>query len=113
MLFRSRRLIAAALPAEFLEKHGGVVVENHINMIRPITEAPQVSAEVLGAFINSAAADRAFRCVSGSVAVSAYELESLPLPAPEDLGVLTRLVEAGADRESIETACSRLFEGDM
>lgn len=110
---QSRRLIAAALPAEFLEKHGGVVVENHINMIRPITEAPQVSAEVLGAFINSAAADRAFRCVSGSVAVSAYELESLPLPAPEDLGELSRLVEAGADRESIEAACSRLFEGDM
>ncbi|AZD21746.1 Modification methylase PstI [Pseudomonas chlororaphis subsp. aurantiaca] len=110
---QNRRLIAAALPAEFLEKHGGVVIENHINMIRPITEAPQVSAEVLGAFINSAAADRAFRCVSGSVAVSAYELESLPLPAPEDLGVLTRLVDAGADREAIEAACSQLFEGDM
>jgi adenine-specific DNA-methyltransferase len=110
---QSRRLIAAALPAEFLEKHGGVVIENHINMIRPTTEAPQVSAEVLGAFINSAAADRAFRCVSGSVAVSAYELESLPLPGPQDLVELTRLVDAGADRESIEAACSRLFEGDM
>lgn len=110
---QSRRLIAAALPAEFLDKHGGVVIENHINMIRPITEAPLVSAEVLGAFINSAAADRAFRCVSGSVAVSAYELESLPLPGPEELMELTRLVDAGADRESIEAACSRLFEGDM
>ncbi|WP_259645446.1 HsdM family class I SAM-dependent methyltransferase [Pseudomonas caricapapayae] len=109
---QSRRLIAAALPAEFLEEHGGVVIENHINMIRPITEMPQVSAQVLGAFINSAAADRAFRCVSGSVAVSAYELESLPLPAPENLGELTRLVEAGADRLSIEDACTRLFEGD-
>jgi len=40
-------------------------------------------------------------------------LESLPLPAPEDLVELTRLVDAGADREAIETACSRLFEGDM
>lgn len=108
-----RRLIATALPAEFLEKHGGVVVENHINMVRSITESPQVSAEVLGAFINSAAADRAFRCVSGSVAVSAYELESLPLPAPESLTELTRLVDAGADREAIEAACSRLFEGDI
>lgn len=106
---QSRRLIAAVLPAEFLERHGGVVVENHINMIRSITEAPLVSAEVLAAFINSAAADRAFRCVSGSVAVSAYELESLPLPAPEKLGELARLVEAGADRESIEAACSKLF----
>lgn len=110
---QSRRLIAAALPVEFLEKHGGVVIENHINMIRPNTEAPQVSAEVLGAFINSAAADRAFRCVSGSVAVSAYELESLPLPAPADLDELTNLVNIGADREVIEAACSRLFEGDV
>ncbi len=110
---QSRRLIAAALPLEFLEKHGGVVVENHINMIRPITDAPQVSAEVLSAFINSAAADRAFRCVSGSVAVSAYELESLPLPAPEDLRELTRLVETEADRETIEAACHNLLEGDM
>ena len=110
---QSRRLIAAALPAEFIAKHGGVVIENHINMIRPITEAPQVSAEVLGEFVNSAAADRAFRCVSGSVAVSAYELESLPLPAPEDLRELARLVEAGADKATIEAACSRLFEGGM
>ncbi|MDP4572200.1 N-6 DNA methylase [Pseudomonas sp. LPH60] len=110
---QSRRLIAAALPAEFLEKHGGVVVENHINMIRPTTEAPKVSAAVLGVFINSEAADRAFRCVSGSVAVSAYELESLPLPAPEDLGVLTQLVDAGSEREAIEAECSRLFEGGM
>lgn len=108
---QSRRLIAAVLPAEFLEKHGGVVIENHVNMIRPITEIPKVSAEVVGAFINSNAADRAFRCISGSVAVSAYELESLPMPAPEELAELTRLVDAGADRELIEAACSKLFKG--
>ncbi|XBT44329.1 N-6 DNA methylase [Pseudomonas viridiflava] len=108
---QSRRLIATALPADFLATHGGVVIENHINMIRPITETPQVCAEVLGAFINSAAADRAFRCVSGSVAVSAYELESLPLPAPEDLEEVAQLVVAGAARDAIEAACDRLFEG--
>ncbi len=110
---QSRRLIATALPAEFLEKHGGVVIENHVNMIRPIIESPRIRADVLGAFINSSAADRAFRCVSGSVAVSAYELESLPLPCPDELVELARLVDAGADRESIESACNRLFEGDM
>ncbi|WP_231990989.1 HsdM family class I SAM-dependent methyltransferase [Pseudomonas sp. B10] len=110
---QSRRLIATALPAEFLEKHGGVVIENHVNMIRPIIESPRIRADVLGAFINSSAADRAFRCVSGSVAVSAYELESLPLPCPDELVELARLVDAGADRESIESACNRLFEGDI
>jgi adenine-specific DNA-methyltransferase len=106
---QNRRLIAAALPLEFLQSHGGVVIENHINMVRPITDAPPINASVLAAFLNSGAADRAFRCVSGSVAVSAYELESLPLPAPIALKALTRLVEAGGSKESIEAECSKLF----
>ncbi|SDQ78420.1 adenine-specific DNA-methyltransferase [Pseudomonas grimontii] len=106
---QSRRLIATALPLEFLDLHGGVVIENHINMIRQITDAPTVSPSVLAAFLNSGAADRAFRCVSGSVAVSAYELESLPLPAPSDLFELSRLVEADCSKDVIEAACSELF----
>lgn len=106
---QSRRLIATALPREFLEQHGGVVIENHINMVRPIIDVPHVSASVLAAFLNSVAADRAFRCVSGSVAVSAYELESLPLPTPSALSELITLVEMGASREAIDAACSKLF----
>lgn len=106
---QSRRLIAAALPIDFLRSHGGVVIENHINMVRPITDAPKVSTAVLAAFLNSGAADRAFRCVSGSVAVSAYELESLPLPDPSALKELASLVETGASKDAIEVACSRLF----
>jgi len=52
-------------------------------------------------------ADRAFRCVSGSVAVSAYELEALP--APGALGGLARLVRARASRQRIEAECDRLY----
>lgn len=106
---QSRRLIATALPLEFLQAHGGAVIENHINMVRPVTETPIISAPVLAAFLNSGAADRAFRCVSGSVAVSAYELESLPLPDPTSLSELVKLVEAGASKSAIEVACSKLF----
>ncbi|MGB0747116.1 MAG: HsdM family class I SAM-dependent methyltransferase [Magnetospiraceae bacterium] len=108
---QNRRLIAAALPADFLAKHGAVVIENHLNMLRPITEKPPVSVETLAAFLNSAAADHAFRCVSGSVAVSAYEMESLPLPAPGDLQALTRLVQNRVSRTRIEVACAKLYEG--
>jgi len=108
---QNRRLIAAVLPKDFIDAHGGVVIENHLNMVRPVTMAPQVDAETLGAFLNSGAADRAFRCVSGSVAVSAYELESLPLPAPEELANLAELVESGGSKEMIEKECSRLVEG--
>ncbi|WP_248485418.1 N-6 DNA methylase [Pseudomonas sp. CYM-20-01] len=107
---QTRRLIATTLPIEFLELHGGVVIENHINMVKPLSEMPNVNASVLVAYLNSGAADRAFRCVSGSVAVSAYELESLPLPAPSDLLELSQLVEAGCTREVVEEACSKLFK---
>lgn len=107
---QQRRLIAAALPASFVTRHKGVVIENHLNMIRPLTGEPLVPAEVLAAFLNSAAADRAFRCVSGSVAVSAYELESLPLPSPAALAEFARLIHRRASRERIEGACRRLYE---
>ncbi len=109
---QARRLIAACLPADFLKAHGGsVVIENHLNMIKPIVANPVISPDVLAAFLNSAAADRVFRCVSGSVAVSAYELETLPLPAPEALDGLRRLVECGGKRECIEAECTRLYTG--
>jgi adenine-specific DNA-methyltransferase len=107
---QQRRLIAASLPAEFLERHGAVVIENHLNMVRPIVERPPVAPQVLAAFLNSAAADQTFRCVSGSVAVSAYELESMPLPASPSLKVLSQLVRTGARRDRIEAECARLYE---
>lgn len=106
---QSRRLIAAPLPIEFIEEHEAVVVENHLNMIRPIVLEPVVSNRVLASFLNSDVADRAFRCVSGSVAVSAYELESMPLPAPDQLHVLNKLVASGADRQAIDVECERLY----
>jgi adenine-specific DNA-methyltransferase len=107
---QARRLIAAALPEAFIAENGGVVVENHLNMIRA-EGRPRVAPAVLAAFIMSGAADRAFRCVSGSVAVSAYELEALPLPAPDALGELSALVGEDAGRARIDAACDRLYDG--
>jgi adenine-specific DNA-methyltransferase len=78
---QARRLIAAEMPASFIAKHGAVTVENHLNMLIPTAAKPIIPPALLSAFLNSSAADRAFRCLSGSVAVSAYELESLPLPS--------------------------------
>lgn len=108
---QSRRLIAAELPREFLGAHGAVVVENHLNMLRPISGEPLVSPGAVAAFLNSAVADRLFRCVSGSVAVSAYELEALPLPAPEALCGLEDMLAAGASREALDLECARLYLG--
>ncbi len=106
---QNRRLIAAELPKSFLLQHGAVVIENHLNMIRPINHVSAIPPKVLSAFLNTQTVDQAFRCLSGSVAVSAYELEALPLPPPVALGPLTKLVERGADRDAIEEECFRLF----
>ena len=106
---QARRLIAAEMPAPFVRRNGGVTVENHLNMMVPTVNKPAVSPALLAAFLNSVAADRAFRCLSGSVAVSAYELENLPLPAADNL---KRLVGRRVDRGDIEAAAARLYDVD-
>src|SRR5207249_7988658 len=63
---QNRRLIAAELPRKFLLQHGAVVIENHLNMIRPINGDPAVPPKVLSTFLNSEVVDQAFRCLSGS-----------------------------------------------
>ncbi len=108
---QARRLIAAEMPDSFLARYPrGVTVENHLNMLLPLSDRPPaVSPAVLAAFLNSRAADRAFRCISGSVAVSAYELEALPLPHPDALKELASLVATGASRERLDLAADRLY----
>ena len=108
---QARRLVAAELPATFLTEHGAVTVENHLNMIVPVVPSPKVNTAALAAFLNSAAADRAFRCISGSVAVSAYELESMPLPAPDSLRALEKLLQRTPARRDIERFCDDLYRG--
>jgi adenine-specific DNA-methyltransferase len=105
-----RRLIAAELPSGFVKRHGGVVVENHLNMIRAI-RATEVPPAVVAALLNSSTLDEVFRCMNGSVAVSAFELEALPLPNVKQLTALKRLVRNGADRARIDAECTRLYAG--
>ena len=106
-----RRLLAAELPSEFDAEHGGVVVENHLNVIRPQNGQPVVSAGVIAALLNSNLVDQIFRCINGSVAVSAYELEALPLPPPETMHRLEGLVNQSADRQTVECEVERLYGG--
>ena len=106
---QARRLVAAELPAWFLAEHGAVVVENHLNMIKPLEGGPKVSPAALVALLNSKAVDQVFRCINGSVAVSAYELQALPLPSPEDMQEMERLVRSRTDREALECEAERLY----
>lgn len=101
--------VTAVLPKQLLREHGGAVVENHLNMVRPLQPVLAVKPDVLAAFLNSGVADQAFRCLSGSVAVSAYELEALPLPPPDALSGLSHAVACGASREATDKICARMY----
>jgi adenine-specific DNA-methyltransferase len=107
---QARRLIAAELPANFIRKHEGVTVENHLNMVRAITPKARVAAAVIAALLNSATVDAAFRCINGSVAVSAFELEELPLPSPAVIRRLAKLVAAQARADAIEAVIATAYE---
>lgn len=106
---QARRLVAAELPPAFLDEHGAITVENHLNMIVPIIETPLVGTSVLAAFLNSNIADRAFRCISGTVAVSAYELESMPLPPAWAMKSVAEILDAPHGRNDIDRVCARLY----
>jgi adenine-specific DNA-methyltransferase len=106
---QKRRLIAARLPVEFIGKHGGVVVENHLNMIRSSEKKPVISLDGITTILNTKTLDIAFRCISGTVAVSAFELNTLPMPSPEQMKTLERLIRRGAARDIIERTVARIY----
>jgi adenine-specific DNA-methyltransferase len=108
-----RRLIAAEMPLSFIKKHTAVIVENHLNMIRPVGNLPpRVSTAALSAILNSSIVDQAFRCISGSVAVSAFELEALPLPPPESVSIIDNLIRSKATTEEIDARIKALYLGE-
>ena len=66
--------------------------------------------ELLYCFLKSRVADGVFRCISGSVAVSACELESMPLPPVSELKKIEAMINKGASWESIDKAFLYLYE---
>ncbi|WP_457090575.1 Eco57I restriction-modification methylase domain-containing protein [Microvirga sp. P5_D2] len=82
---QDRRLVGTVLPESFLKAHGAVAVENHLNMVRARTQPPKVPLQTLAAFFATDMADRVMRCISGSVAISAAEIEAMPLPSADAL----------------------------
>lgn len=102
---QNRRLVAAYLSVEILKEWGGrIVVENHVNVVRPLTDSPILSPESLNRLFATETIDRVLRCLSGSVAVSAYELEALPLPSSEVLREWSQL-----DSEQFDQAVTAAY----
>jgi adenine-specific DNA-methyltransferase len=90
-----RRILAAELDTRCLEQWGGrVVVENHVNVLTCVDPESPLSAWLLMALLGSVAFDRLYRCLTGSVAVSAYELSAMSLP---DRSTLLGWAQLGED----------------
>jgi adenine-specific DNA-methyltransferase len=78
-------------------------------MIRPVNGKPQVSPAAMTALLNTEVVDQLFRCINGSVAVSAYELEALPLPSPSQMAEIERLVTKRVSSKTLEDAVVRIY----
>lgn len=99
---QSRRILAAILPQEFIDKTNGVVVENHINVVHSEGLFSEINPETIATLLNSETVDRVFRCISGSVAVSAYELNSIPLPSLDKIKEFQDFLHENASKHQIE-----------
>ena len=106
---QARRVLAAVIPQNFIDRHGGVVVENHLNLVYSDGLIREVNVDTINALLNSEMFDRIYRCISGSVAVSAYELMSVPVPEIEGLKRLQEIIIAGSGRLSIEKCIAQLY----
>lgn len=82
-----RRLNAAAVPSEFLDRHKrrGFIAENHVIVIEATIAKPGVAPAVLSALLNSPAVNERFSTISGTFSVSAKLLARLALPDPAHL----------------------------
>lgn len=105
---QNRRLQTCVLPQKFIDKWNGVVVENHVNMVHAIVDRPAISLETLSLILNSRIVDRIFRCLSGSVAVSATELHALPLPPVKKVKEIENLITASQKNNNITEMVERI-----
>lgn len=100
-----RRLVVAELTEEDLARSSGsVVVENHVNIIKPVGDEQLLSRRLLTRILSTDALDKLVRCISGSVALSAYELESITLPDAQTLNAWESLPD-----EELERAVTRTY----
>lgn len=105
-----RRIIAALIPQDYLDQSGGAVIENHLNIVHKNADLPsEIKPETICTLLNSPTVDRAFRAISGSVAVSAYELNAMPLPTKEQITELQKLINDGSSQDKLDYKISCFY----
>lgn len=98
-----RRLVGAPIPMKLIDEYDGVVGENHVVFLEQEQDNTLVTPAEMVAVLATDIMDRLFRCLSGAVNVSIYELSQLPMPQPE------RLRAALDSCESVDEAVNVAF----
>lgn len=99
------RLIPSYWDSKLSKKYGGVVIENHVVFLERKIDKGFSPKEIVK-ILETIEIDRLFRCISGSVSVSAYEINEIPLPPPEEL---RKLLDSG---KSVDKAISSFYKND-
>lgn len=77
-----RRLNAAPISEDFIGKHGGIIAENHVILLVPVSR-DAASPESLAEALNKAAPSNELNRVCGSASISVRLLETIELgPRP-------------------------------
>lgn len=106
---QEKRIMAAIIPQNFIDDFGGVVVENHVNVIYSNGFLSEVGVETIEKVLNSRVVDRIFRCISGSVAVSAFELNAIPFPDVCKLLEVQSMIKSGAMDKNLEVMIANIY----
>ena len=102
---QSKRLVAAVVPKEIFDSYGGFVGENHIVILEQVAPEPALSPAQLAQLLGTPTVNRYFRCISGAINVSSFELNQLRLPNPD------RLKQYLAQGYNIAEAAKRAWDG--
>lgn len=98
---QGRRLTAGIVPKSFINRHGGVVGENHVILLVR-TRPDAASAAEVATLLNSSAASETYARVGGSVSISARVLAELHFP------IVDRALRQGGDQSSEQQHCTSL-----
>ncbi|MDM9561786.1 HsdM family class I SAM-dependent methyltransferase [Bordetella petrii] len=102
-----RRLVVASVPPSIFLVHGGFVGENHIVILEPSVDLPELLPNDLADLLGTHAVDRIYRCISGATNVSSFELSQLALPDP------AALKKYRSQGDSMEQAVNRSYGLDI
>lgn len=106
--------IVACIPEEFYRKDSnGYFVENHLNIIQPVSENPAVDLYFILGVLNSEIVEFFFRAMNGNTQVSATELNLLPIPVGKyefDIGKVAKMIQTatGSKKEKLLSELNRL-----